>query len=57
VDLTRNVALVIGSEGAGVSAAFREIARPLAIRTRQVESLNAAVAAAILLYEASRQRA
>ena len=55
-DLTRPVALVIGSEGRGVSEALRGAARELAIPTAGVESLNAAVAAAILLYEARRQR-
>jgi RNA methyltransferase, TrmH family len=50
------VALVVGNEGAGVSpvldaAADRRIAIPLA---RNVESLNVAVAAGILLYEVTR---
>ena len=56
--LTGRVALLIGGEGAGLS--------PQAISTADlrvtipmepvVESLNAAVAAAVLLYEARRQR-
>jgi RNA methyltransferase, TrmH family len=51
------VALVLGNEGAGVSAALdaaadRRVAVPLA---RQVESLNVAVAAGILLYEVTRE--
>jgi len=50
-------ALVIGSEAHGVSALLREVSRPLSIPTCGVESLNAAVAAGILLYEAARQRA
>lgn len=55
-DLTKPVALIIGNEGAGVNPVYREKAQPIAIRTQGVESLNAAVAAAILMYEASRQR-
>jgi len=49
------VALVIGSEGQGLSEPFRA-AEAVRIPTRAVESLNAAVAGAILLYEAARQR-
>jgi RNA methyltransferase, TrmH family len=50
------VALIVGNEGAGVSAvldaaAYRRITIPLA---RNVESLNVAVAAGILLYEVTR---
>jgi TrmH family RNA methyltransferase len=56
VDLTRNCALVIGSEARGVSAPMRAGALTLSIPTVGVESLNAAVAAGILLYEAQRQR-
>jgi TrmH family RNA methyltransferase len=55
-DLTRSCAIVIGSEGQGVSAALRSAAKPISIPTVAVESLNAAVSAAILLYEARRQR-
>ena len=55
-DLTRPCALVIGSEGRGVSAVFRRVAQDLSIPTAGVESLNAAVSAAVLLYEARRQR-
>ena len=49
------VSLVIGSEGQGLSEPFRA-AEAVRIPTRAVESLNAAVAGAILLYEAARQR-
>jgi TrmH family RNA methyltransferase len=56
-DLTRNCALVIGSEGRGVSARLQRESTGLRIPTSGVESLNAAVAAGILLYEARRQRA
>jgi TrmH family RNA methyltransferase len=55
VDLRRKCAIVIGSEGRGVSEALRRGAVGLSIPTQGVESLNAAVAAAILLYEARRQ--
>lgn len=54
-DLVRACALVIGSEGQGLSEPFRRAAA-VRIPTSGVESLNAAVAAAILLYEARRQR-
>jgi TrmH family RNA methyltransferase len=56
VDLTRKCAIIIGSEGRGVSTRIRSIAFDLRIQMQQVESLNAAVAAGILLYEARRQR-
>jgi TrmH family RNA methyltransferase len=51
-----NCAIVIGSEGRGVSDALAAHAKPLRIPTSGVESLNAAVAAGILFYEARRQR-
>jgi len=49
-------AIVIGSEGRGVSQQLTERATALRIPTTGVESLNAAVAAGILFYEARRQR-
>jgi len=49
-------AIVIGSEGRGVSQQLAEQAIALRIPTTGVESLNAAVAAGILFYEARRQR-
>ena len=57
-DLRGPLALLIGNEGAGLPP---EIERSADVRVRipiaaPVESLNAAVAAAVLLYEASRQR-
>lgn len=57
-DLSEPVALVIGNEGAGVpgdlaAKAHESITIPC---PGPVESLNAAVAASVLLYEASRQR-
>lgn len=57
VDLARKCALIIGSEGRGVSHELRSAATDLSIPTVRVESLNAAMAAGILLYEAQRQRA
>lgn len=52
------VALVLGNEGAGVGPALHQVAnRRIAIPlARQVESLNVAVAAGILLYELTRER-
>jgi TrmH family RNA methyltransferase len=50
-------ALIIGAEGRGVSARLQTRARGVRIPTCGVESLNAAVAAGVLLYEAARQRA
>ena len=55
-DLSRRCALIIGSEGRGVSNELHSMAEDLAIPTSGVESLNAAVAASVLLYEARRQR-
>ncbi|HTV13745.1 MAG TPA: RNA methyltransferase [Acidobacteriaceae bacterium] len=58
-DLTRPAALLIGNEGSGLSADLleRSDARIAIPMPGSVESLNAAVAASILLYEAARQRA
>jgi TrmH family RNA methyltransferase len=56
VDFNRKCAIIIGSEGRGVSQELQGIAQDIAIPTAGVESLNAAVAAAVLLYEARRQR-
>jgi len=50
-------ALLIGNEGKGVPAEHAEKATAVRIPTEKVESLNAALAAGILLYEARRQRA
>ena len=51
-DFSVPCAIVVGSEGRGVSPELLAGAEPVAIPTVAVESLNAAVAAAILLYEA-----
>jgi len=55
-DLTRRCALVIGSEGHGVSPEMNGAGHLVHIPTSGVESLNASVAAGILLYEGWRQR-
>jgi 23S rRNA (guanosine2251-2'-O)-methyltransferase len=57
-DLSGGLALVFGAEGKGLRPLVRRscdaaVSIPL---TGQVESLNVSVAAAVLLYEASRQR-
>jgi RNA methyltransferase, TrmH family len=57
VDLTVKCGLIIGNEARGVGAQLRSAALDVSIPTVGVESLNAAVAAGILLYEARRQRA
>jgi TrmH family RNA methyltransferase len=49
-------ALIVGSEGRGVSRELLECSTSVTIPTSRVESLNAAVACSIALYEASRQR-
>lgn len=56
-DLTKKCALVIGSEGRGISQAMTGAGADIHIATSGVESLNAGVAAGVLLYEAWRQRA
>ncbi|MEZ5404403.1 MAG: RNA methyltransferase [Bryobacteraceae bacterium] len=56
VDLSRRAAIIVGSEAHGVSATLLASAAGLRIPTTAVESLNAAVAASIILYEAARQR-
>jgi TrmH family RNA methyltransferase len=58
VDLRRPVAFLVGNEGAGISKdvlaqADQVVAIP---QSPRVESLNAGVAASIMLYEAARQR-
>jgi TrmH family RNA methyltransferase len=55
-DFKRSCAIVIGSEGRGVSGELAGRATAMRIPTAHVESLNAAVAAGILFYEARRQR-
>ena len=55
-DLVQSTVLLIGSEGRGVSEAFKKVAKKVRIPTTGVESLNAATAAGVLLYEAARSR-
>lgn len=57
VDFSRRCALIVGNEARGVSQQLRLNAIDISIATSGVESLNAAVAAGIMLYEARRQRA
>jgi TrmH family RNA methyltransferase len=57
VDLSRRFALIVGSEAHGVSEKLRGGAIDLRIPTAGVESLNVAMAAGVILYEARRQRA
>jgi 23S rRNA (guanosine2251-2'-O)-methyltransferase len=57
-DMDRDLALVIGAEGSGLAPLVRRecdylVSIPMRGRT---ESLNASVAAGVLLYEAIRQR-
>ncbi len=57
-DLTGGIALVIGNEGSGISGEFRSAAD---VKVRipmegNIESLNAAVAAGVLMYETVRQQ-
>lgn len=55
--LSGNIAFAIGNEGAGLSQEMLSIAIPFTIpMPGRVESLNAAAAAAICLFEAVRQR-
>ena len=53
--LTGEFALVVGSEGRGLSDIFIEASQRISIYTCGVESLNAATACSIALYEATRQ--
>ncbi len=56
VDWRGAATIIIGSEGRGLTEAVRKACRTVAIPTTGVESLNAATAATIFLYEAARQR-
>jgi TrmH family RNA methyltransferase len=58
VDFAGACAVMIGNEGAGLSEELRELAdvRVTISCPGRVESLNAAIAGSLLLYEASRQR-
>jgi TrmH family RNA methyltransferase len=56
-DLSGNIAFAIGNEGAGLTASLLDACQPVIIpMPGRVESLNAAAAAAVCLFEANRQR-
>jgi TrmH family RNA methyltransferase len=55
-DLRSPCALIVGSEGSGVSPELLALAKNVSIPTKRVESLNAAVACSLALFEAARQR-
>jgi TrmH family RNA methyltransferase len=55
-DLTGPCAIVVGNEGCGIGPDTAWLATHVRIPTVEVESLNAAVAAGVMLYEAHRQR-
>lgn len=56
VDWRGAAGIVIGSEGRGLSEAVKKQCELVRIPTVGVESLNAAIAATVFLYEAGRQR-
>ena len=58
VDFTKPTVVLVGGEGAGLPAEIADAANTRVTIPMQggVESLNAAVAAAVILYEAQRQR-
>lgn len=57
VDWRLPAGLIVGGEAAGASDRAYELAQPIAIPMQgQVESLNAAMAGAVILFEAARQR-
>jgi TrmH family RNA methyltransferase len=55
-DLSARVCLLLGQEGGGLAPGLLERFTGLRIPTGRVESLNVAMAAGVLLYEARRQR-
>jgi RNA methyltransferase, TrmH family len=55
-NFTEKCAIIVGSEGRGVSDRLRAKAKDVRIPTVGVESLNAALAAGIALYAARKQR-
>ena len=57
-DFTGDVALIVGSEGTGVHRLTRELADGVITIPEygKINSLNASVAAGVVLYEAARQR-
>jgi TrmH family RNA methyltransferase len=58
IDVTRPLALALGSEGSGLPRELAEAGNRVSIPiVAPVESLNVATAAAVMLYEIARQRA
>jgi len=56
-DFSGPVSIVVGSEHAGVSAAWKGVGTPIGIpMAGAADSLNASVSAAVVLYEAVRRR-
>ena len=55
-DLSMSSSIVIGSETHGVAPILRQAATAIAIPTESVDSLNASIAASIILYEHARRR-
>lgn len=56
-DLKKNVAIIIGNEGSGISKDFEKKSEKLMIpMSGKTESLNAAIAGTIIMYESKRQR-
>jgi TrmH family RNA methyltransferase len=57
-DLTRPTAVLIGNEGAGVSREVMSLVDEMLVipHSPRVESLNAGIAASLIVYEAARQR-
>jgi RNA methyltransferase, TrmH family len=56
-DLTGRIGLLLGQEGGGLAPELLERFEGLRIPTGRVESLNVAMAAGVLIFEARRQRA
>ena len=58
VDMTGPVAIIMGSEGKGISQAMLELAdaRAAIPMSGEITSLNVSVASALIMYEAVRQR-
>ncbi len=57
VNLRENIGIIVGNEGKGLSLCFQKNSRGISIPMKdETESLNAAVAAGIVIYESVRQR-
>ena len=55
-DLGEEATVIIGSETHGIATNLLDRATPLVIPTESVESLNAATAATVILYELTRRK-